>query len=144
MLQNYYQGGETYEIFSSQGAAANVNWKLKGCVKKQYERDIKGFCYGCDGMGKLIFPKEVGNRKKVGLVQNFLVIQANVGTGINIEVLLQDLESNHRRVFLSQNKVQKLTALHASLPFHPQRQVWNNIVIDLRSLVSIQLYNIID
>jgi hypothetical protein len=73
----------------------------------------------------------------LGLVQPYLVIQASITTHLVVELSLQDLHNNHRRVFLSTTKAPKVTALHASLPFHPKQAIWSNIVLDLSSLVLI-------
>jgi hypothetical protein len=43
MFQSYFQGGVACEIFSSQGAASNLSWRLNtSLIKKSYEKDLKG------------------------------------------------------------------------------------------------------
>jgi hypothetical protein len=52
-----YQGGASYELFSSQGKLYQ-NWKYqKSLIRKVYERSVKGFLFSVEGMGKLKFPK---------------------------------------------------------------------------------------
>ena len=91
-----WQGGAAFEILSCQGTSANLNWKLinKQFIKRQYEKDVKGYCITCDKIGKLCLPKDekqsgtkycisfhdLPNSPDVAyLVQPYLVLQIFVG-----------------------------------------------------------------
>jgi Protein of unknown function (DUF667) len=118
----------------------NAHWSVcKSSVKKLYDKDIKGYCYSCDGLGKVSFPKDP--KQRAYLVQNFLILQifAPVGSPISIELSISDLTQNHRRFFISSRiKESNVTALHASLPFNNLRRgIWNNVVFNMGELVLI-------
>ncbi|KAJ8326926.1 hypothetical protein QVD99_005311 [Batrachochytrium dendrobatidis] len=141
MFKNEYQGGPSFEIFSSQGSNTSLlQWKLhnKSSIKKQFEKDLKGYCYSCEGLGKLTFPKD--DRQKAYLIQSFLVLQICIpqGKAMSIELAVSDLNGNNRRFFLSSaHKEIKATALHCSIPLVvAKRGTWLNFCLDLVSLVS--------
>nr|KAJ3422154.1 hypothetical protein HK105_000938 [Polyrhizophydium stewartii] len=120
MLKNEFQGGPAFEIFSSQGSAQSLqHWKIhnKAFVKRQFEKDLKGFCHSCENLGKLSFPKD--ERQQAYLVQPFIVFQIYCATGqpLSIELCISDLSNNHRRFFFSTaHREIKTTALHCGIP----------------------------
>jgi len=62
LFASEYQGGPSFEVFSSQGSNPLANWKVsnqKG-VKKVYEKAVKGYVYTCHAgpANKLQLPKE--------------------------------------------------------------------------------------
>ncbi|KAL2913500.1 hypothetical protein HK105_206960 [Polyrhizophydium stewartii] len=141
MLKNEFQGGPAFEIFSSQGSAQSLqHWKIhnKAFVKRQFEKDLKGFCHSCENLGKLSFPKD--ERQQAYLVQPFIVFQIYCATGqpLSIELCISDLSNNHRRFFFSTaHREIKTTALHCGIPLAiVKRSMWLNLTIDLVSLIS--------
>ncbi|KAH6568005.1 hypothetical protein BASA60_008837 [Batrachochytrium salamandrivorans] len=143
MFKNEYQGGPSFEIFSSQGTAASLlQWKInnKRSITKfdPMSPEEQGFCHICEGLGRLSFPKD--ERQKAYLIQPFLVMQLYVPNGqpFSIELSVSDLNGNQRRFFLSTaHKEIKSTALHCGIPLGAiKRGVWLNICLDMASLVS--------
>ncbi|KAI9011203.1 hypothetical protein BC832DRAFT_590446 [Gaertneriomyces semiglobifer] len=141
MFKAAFQGGPSFEIFSSQGSASSVlHWKLssKSFIKRTYDPDLKGYCYSCEKLGKLSLPKD--DKQSVYLIQPYLCLQVFVPPGqpFSLELCITDLERNHRRFFLSTaHRDVKVTALHVTLPLSSLvRGMWLNFCIDLISLVS--------
>ncbi|KAJ3188817.1 hypothetical protein HDU85_004531 [Gaertneriomyces sp. JEL0708] len=141
MFKAAFQGGPSFEIFSSQGSASSVlHWKLssKSFIKRTYDPDLKGYCFSCEKLGKLSLPKD--DKQSVYLIQPYLCLQVFVPPGqpFAVELCITDLERNHRRFFLSTaHRDVKVTALHVTLPLSSLvRGMWLNFCIDLISLVS--------
>ncbi|KAJ3033232.1 hypothetical protein HK097_004931, partial [Rhizophlyctis rosea] len=141
MFKTDFQGGPAFEIFSSQGSGTPIlNWKLtsKSFIKRVYEKDLKGFCYHCEKLGKFSLPKD--DKQSVYLIQPYLVFQIFLPARehLSIELCISDLNHNHRRFFASTaSKDVKITALHVTLPLTVvKRGVWLNLCFDLSSLVS--------
>ncbi|KAI8930032.1 hypothetical protein BC831DRAFT_164348 [Entophlyctis helioformis] len=141
MFKNDFQGGPSFEVFSSQGSAQSLlNWKVlhKGFVKRQYEKNLKGFCHYCENLGRLTLPKD--DKQHAYLIQPFVVMQifSPAGQPLSIELLITDLNQNHRRFFISTaHRELKVTALHCGIPLvNIKRGVWINLCLDMVSLVS--------
>ena len=43
------QGGPHVEVFSAQGRDPVARWKLSGTIKKEYDRQVKGYVYVMEG-----------------------------------------------------------------------------------------------
>lgn len=57
------QGGPFVEIFSAQGKDPTHGWKVGSGIKREYEKDVKGFLYCLEGSTtttKLQLPKGKG------------------------------------------------------------------------------------
>ncbi|KAJ3265563.1 hypothetical protein HK104_006277 [Borealophlyctis nickersoniae] len=139
LVQEEEDGGPVFEVLSSQGTGAAMNWKFtaKSFIKRNYEKELKGFCYHCEKMGKMTLPKH--DKQSAYLIQPYVVFQLNVPLGeqLSIELCVSDLTQNHRRFFISTaSHHTKVTALHVTLPLPLLRGVWMNLCFDLTSLVS--------
>ncbi|ORY39914.1 hypothetical protein BCR33DRAFT_378244 [Rhizoclosmatium globosum] len=142
MFKSAFQGGPSFEVFSCQGSSSSamLNWRIvnKQFVHKEYEKDVKGYCFTCDKAGKLQLPKD--EKQSAYLIQPYLILQIFVGVAqhMTIEICVSDLNQSKRRFFISTAaKETKNTALHVTLPLgFLKRGVWLNLCFDLLSLVG--------
>ena len=76
--ESTFQGGVAVEVFGANGSNPVANWKVAGSVQKVYEKAVKGYVYRCDGgpSAKMQLPKD--DRRSLGLVQPYLVLQLHV------------------------------------------------------------------
>ncbi|KAI8620447.1 Cilia/flagella-associated protein 20/WDR90/C3orf67 [Chytriomyces sp. MP71] len=141
MFKSAFQGGPSFEVFSCQGSSSSaiLNWRIqnKQFVRKEYEKDVKGYCYSCEKSGKLSFPKD--DKQSAYLIQPYLILQTfvSVGQHMSLEICVSDLNQTKRRFFTSTAAREiKNTALHVTLPIgFMKRGVWLNLCFDLLSLV---------
>ena len=139
MYATAFQGGSCVEIFSAGGSKPASDWKIQG-AKKEFDKSVKGYVYAIDGgvMAKMQLPKE--EKKQLGLVQHYLVLQVflPLGQPISFEFGVTDQNKNKRRLFLSSSfKESVVNPLHARLPLIvPHRGVWLNLTFDLPDLLA--------
>jgi len=76
--ESTFQGGVAVDVFGANGSNPTANWKVAGAVQKVYEKAVKGYVYRCDGgpSAKMQLPKD--DRRSLGLVQPYLVLQLHV------------------------------------------------------------------
>lgn len=136
MYKTDYQGGPFVEIFSAQGKDPTHGWKVGSGIKREYEKDVKGFLYCLEGSTtttKLQLPK-------ANLVQRYLVFQLFVPRGkeFSFEIGIIDQRKNKRRLmFSSAQKDTHVTELHARIPLTVlRRHMWLNLCVDLVSIVG--------
>ncbi|KAJ3406382.1 hypothetical protein HDU80_011394 [Chytriomyces hyalinus] len=142
MFKSAFQGGPCFEVFSCQGSTSSalMNWRIhnKQFVKKEYEKDVKGYCFTCEKSGKLTLPKD--EKQSAYLIQPYLILQLYVGVAqhMSLEICVSDLNQSKRRFFLSTAaRETKITALHVTLPIgFIKRGMWLNLCFDLLSLVG--------
>ncbi|XP_023661231.2 protein CFAP20DC isoform X2 [Paramormyrops kingsleyae] len=144
MFKNEYQGGAVVDIFSAQGKDPVAKWKLHGgqsAISKVFDKEMKGFVYILEGSSqanKMQMPKD--NKIMLGLSQRFLVLQVYLplGKDFSTELIVTDLESLKRRLYLSTvHKEFTATPLHARIPLSSlKRSIWSNMCIDLMSLTG--------
>ena len=66
------------DVFSANGSNPTNNWKVVGAVQRVYDKAVKGYVYQCSGgpTAKMQLPKD--ERRSLGLVQPYLVLQLMV------------------------------------------------------------------
>ena len=83
------------EVFGANGSNPVANWKVAGSVQKVYEKAVKGYVYRCDGgpSAKMQLPKD--DRRSLGLVQPYLVLQLHVPEAkpFSLELSVSDAKS---------------------------------------------------
>ncbi|XP_062258775.1 uncharacterized protein C3orf67 homolog [Platichthys flesus] len=144
MFRSNYQGGAVVEVFSGQGKDPVAKWKLSGgssAVRKEYNKEVKGFVYCLEGSSQTVKMQMPENGKtSLGLLQRFLVLQLNVpqGKDFSIELVITDAEHMKGRLHLSTvHKELTATLLHARIPFvELKRDIWSTLCIDLVSFTA--------
>ncbi|CAB1438018.1 unnamed protein product [Pleuronectes platessa] len=144
MFRSNYQGGAVVEVFSGQGKDPVAKWKLSGgssAVRKEYNKEVKGFVYCLEGSSQTVKMQMPENGKtSLGLLQRFLVLQVNVpqGKDFSIELVITDAEHMKGRLHLSTvHKELTATLLHARIPFvELKRDIWSTLCIDLVSFTA--------
>lgn len=54
-----FQGGPSLEIFSTQGKNPVELWKVPSVgIKKDFDKNLKGYVYLCEGNGYMQYPKD--------------------------------------------------------------------------------------
>ncbi|XP_062593708.1 protein CFAP20DC-like [Saccostrea cucullata] len=136
MYKTDYQGGPFVEIFSAQGKDPLHGWKHSGGIRREYEKDVKGYLYCLEGSTtttKIQLPK-------ANLIQRYLVFQMFVPRGkeFSFEIGVIDQRKNKRRLmFSSAQKDIQANELHARIPLTiVRRHMWVNLCVDLVSVVG--------
>ena len=97
--ESTFQGGVAVEVFGANGSNPVANWKVAGSVQKVYEKAVKGYVYRCDGgpSAKMQLPKD--DRRSLGLVQPYLVLQLHVPEAkpFSLELSVTDTARSRRR-----------------------------------------------
>ena len=76
--ESTFQGGPTVEVLSASGSNPTSNWKLSGPVQRVYDKTVRGYIVKCDGRQNVRMQLPKDDRRSLGLVQPFLVLQINV------------------------------------------------------------------
>ena len=140
LFDNTYQGGAAVEVFSAHGSNPTANWKISGAVQRVYDKTVKGYVFQCEGgpSAKMQLPKD--ERRLLGLVQPYLVLQLTVPSQkpFALELSISDTTKARRRVLLSTSFREPVrTPLHTRLPLASlHREVWLNLTFDLFDLVG--------
>ena len=128
------------EVFSAHGSNPTANWKISGAVQRVYDKSVKGYVFQCEGgpSAKMQLPKD--ERRLLGLVQPYLVLQLTVPSQkpFALELSISDTSKARRRVLLSTSFREPVrTPLHTRLPLASlHREVWLNLTFDLVDLVA--------
>ncbi|XP_077430120.1 protein CFAP20DC isoform X2 [Vanacampus margaritifer] len=144
MFKHNYQGGAGVEVFSGQGKDPVAKWKLFGgqsAIRKEYDKEVKGFVYCLEGNSKTVKMQLPENGKmSLGLLQRFLAIQVNIpqGKDFSIELVITDVGHLKRRLYLSTvHKELSATLWHAKLPLSGvKRNIWTMLFVDLVSFTG--------
>ena len=140
LFETTYQGGPAVEVFSAHGSNPTANWKISGAVQRVYDKSVKGYVFQCEGgpSAKMQLPKD--ERRLLGLVQPYLVLQLTVPSQkpFALELSISDTSKARRRVLLSTSFREPVrTPLHTRLPLASlHREVWLNLTFDLVDLVA--------
>ena len=140
LFDTAYQGGAAVEVFSAGGSNPTSNWKVSGAVQRIYDKSVKGYVFQCDGgpSAKMQLPKD--ERRLLGLVQPYLVLQLSIPAAkpFALELSVSDTTRARRRVLVSTSFREPVrTPLHTRLPLAAvHRDVWLNLTFDLHSLVA--------
>ncbi|XP_054640897.1 uncharacterized protein C3orf67 homolog [Dunckerocampus dactyliophorus] len=144
MFKHNYQGGAVVEVFSGQGKDPVAKWKLCGgqsAIRKEYDKELKGFVYRLDGSSKTVKMQMPENGKmSLGLLQRFLAIQVNIppDKDFSVELLITDVGHLKRRLYLSTvHKDLSATLWHAKIPLAGvKRNIWTTLFVDLVSFTG--------
>ena len=137
---NHFQGGASVDVFDPKGSNPTQNWKLSGPVQKVYDKAVKGYIFHCDGgpNAKMQLPKD--DRRSLGLVQPYLVLQVCVSMTkpFALELSLTDTARARRRLLFSTSFREAVcTPLHTRVPLgEVQRGVWVNLTFDMADLTA--------
>ena len=140
LFDTTYQGGVSVEVFSAGGSNPTSNWKMSGAVQRVYDKSVKGYIFHCEGgpSAKMQLPKD--ERRLLGLVQPYLVLQLLVPASkpFALELSVSDTTRARRRVLLSTSFREPVrTSLHTRLPLAAiHRDIWLNLTFDLVALVA--------
>jgi hypothetical protein len=140
LFDNTFQGGAVVDVFGASGSNPTANWKVQGPVEKVYDKSVKGYVFRCEGgpSARMQLPKD--DRRTLGLVQPYLVLQICVPAGkpFALELSISDTARARRRVLLSTSFREPVrTPLHTRLPLAALvRDVWANLTLDLVDLVA--------
>ena len=139
-FDNVFQGGASVDVFGASGSNPLDKWKVSGAgVQKVYDKSVRGYVLRCDGDRPSIrMPKD--ERRSLGLVQPYLVLQVNVPAAkpFALELSVSDTAKARRRVLLSTSFREPVrTPLHTRLPLSAlHRDVWVDLTFDLVDLVA--------
>ncbi|XP_019751269.1 protein CFAP20DC isoform X1 [Hippocampus comes] len=144
MFKHNYQGGAGVEVFSAQGKDPVAKWKLCGsqsAIRKEYDKEVKGFVYCLEGSGKIVKMQMPENGKmSLGLLQRFLAIQVYIpqGKDFSMDLVITDAGHLKRRLCLSTvHKELSATLWHAKLPLAGvKRNIWTMLFVDLVSFTG--------
>eukprot|EP00736_Rhodelphis_marinus_P007339 Rmarinus@m.1217 len=141
LFEKDFQGGPFFEVFSTKGGNPLANWKIVGdSVKKEYDKDVKGYIFICDGgpNAKMQLPKNA--TKGMRLMQRFLILQVYLphDKPFTLELHVSDTSKSKRRIiFSSALKEPAVTPLHARVPInYVRRGVWINLAFDMPEVVA--------
>ena len=76
--ENVFQGGQAVEVFGASGSNPTERWRISGTVTKVYDKSVKGYVFRCDGGPSMRMQLPKDERRSLGLVQPYLVLQINV------------------------------------------------------------------
>ena len=139
MFDGTYQGGAAVDVFSAGGSNPTSNWKVSGQVQRVYDKSVKGYVFQCEGgaVAKMQLPKD--ERRLLGLMQPYLVLQLTVrDEAVRPRALhLRHHQGPSARPLLDELPRAVRTPLHTRLPLSSlQRDVWLNLTFDLVELVG--------
>ena len=99
LFEGVFQGGPAVDVFGASGSNPTSNWKVSGAVQRVYDKSVKGYVFCCEGgpSAKMQLPKD--DRRSLGLVQPFLVLQINVPATkpFALELSISDTSRSRRR-----------------------------------------------
>ena len=124
LFDSTFQGGPAVEVFGASGSNPTANWKVSGAVQRLYDKSVKGYVMRCEGgpSAKMQLPKD--DRRSLGLVQPYLVLQIQVPAAkpFAMELSLSDAARSRRRVLFSTSfREASRTPLHTRVPLNRLR-----------------------
>jgi hypothetical protein len=140
LFESVYQGGPSVEVFGTSGSNPLEKWKVSGAVRKVYDKQVRGFILSCEGGPAIRMQLPKDDRRSLGLVQPFVVLQLFLAEDKAFSFAMQVSDAahaRHRLLFSTSAREQASTPLHARIPLGGlPRGVWLNLVLDLAGLVA--------
>jgi len=141
MFSNYYQIGESIELFNSQDRALLSKWGFIGKCSKVYDPKLHTYemVLSIGNLSKMEIPK-TSKIKTLSLFQSFIVFQLYLFTSkqLTIEIAISDSTNAKRRlIFSTNNSDLAINQLHCRIPiFNFPIGRWVNFSVDILSFVS--------
>ena len=141
MFSNYYQIGESIELFNSQDKSLLSKWGFLGKCNKVYDPKLHTYemVLSVGNLSKMQIPKN-SKIKTLSLFQSFIVFQLYLFTSkqLTIEISISDSTNAKRRLIFSTNNLDlAINQLHCRIPlFKLPIGRWINLSIDILSFVS--------
>ena len=141
MFSNYYQIGESIELFNSQDKSLLSKWGILGKCSKVYDPKLHTYemVLSVGNLSKIQIPKN-SKIKILSLFQSFIVFQIYLFTSkqLTIEIAISDSTNAKRRLIFSTNNLDlAINQLHCRIPlFKLPIGRWINLSIDILSFVS--------
>ena len=141
MFSNYYQIGESIELFNSQDKSLLSKWGILGKCSKVYDPKLHTYemVLSVGNLSKIQIPKN-SEIKMLSLFQSFIVFQIYLFTSkqLTIEIAISDSTNAKRRLIFSTNNLDlAINQLHCRIPlFKLPIGRWINLSIDILSFVS--------
>ena len=141
MFSNYYQIGESIELFNSQDKSLLSKWGFLGKCSKVYDPKLHTYetVLSVGNLSKMEIPKS-SKIKTLSLFQSFIVFQIYLFTSkqLTIEIAISDSTNAKRRLIFSTNNLDlAINQLHCRIPiFKFPIGRWVNLSIDILSFVS--------
>ena len=141
MFSNYYQIGESIELFNSQDKSLLSKWGILGKCSKVYDPKLHTYemVLSVGNLSKIQIPKN-SKIKMLSLFQSFIVFQIYLFTSkqLTIEIAISDSTNAKRRLIFSTNNLDlAINQLHCRIPlFKLPIGRWINLSIDILSFVS--------
>ena len=141
MFSNYYQIGESVELFNSQDKSLLSKWGFQGKCSKVYDPKLHTYemVLSVGNLSKMEIPKS-SKIKTLSLFQSFIVFQLYLFTSkqLTIEISISDSTNAKRRLIFSTNNLDlAINQLHCRIPiFKFPIGKWVNFSIDILSFVS--------
>ena len=141
MFSNYYQIGESIELFNSHDNSLLSKWGFIGKCSKVYDPRLHTYemVLSVGNLSKMEIPKTT-KIKTLSLFQSFIVFQLYLFTSkqLTIEIAISDSTNAKRRlIFSTNNSDLAINQLHCRIPiFKMPIGRWINLSIDILSFVS--------
>ena len=140
MFSNYYQIGESIELFNSQDKSLLSKWGILGKCSKVYDPKLHTYemILSVGNLSKIQIPKN-SKIKMLSLFQSFIVFQIYLFTSkqLTIEIAISDSNAKRRLIFSTNNLDLAINQLHCRIPlFKLPIGRWINLSIDILSFVS--------
>ena len=141
MFSNYYQIGESIELFNSQDRTLLSKWGFIGKCSKVYDPKLHTYemVLSIGNLSKMEIPK-TSKIKTLSLFQSFIVFQLYLFTSkqLTIEIAISDSTNAKRRlIFSTNNSDLVINQLHCRIPiFKFPIGRWVNFSVDILSFVS--------
>ena len=141
MFSNYYQIGESIELFNSQDRTLLSKWGFIGKCSKVYDPKLRTYemVLSIGNLSKMEIPK-TSKIKTLSLFQSFIVFQLYLFTSkqLTIEIAISDSTNAKRRlIFSTNNSDLAINQLHCRIPiFNFPIGRWVNFSVDILSFVS--------
>ena len=141
MFSNYYQIGESIELFNSQDKSLLSKWGFNGKCSKVYDPKLHSYemVLSIGNLSKMEIPKS-SKIKTLSLFQSFIVFQIYLFTSkqFTIEIAISDSTNAKRRlIFSTNNSDLAINQLHCRIPiFKFPIGRWVNFSVDILSFVS--------
>ena len=120
MFSNYYQIGESIELFNSQDKSLLSKWGFLGKCNKVYDPKLHTYemVLSVGNLSKMQIPKN-SKIKTLSLFQSFIVFQLYLFTSkqLTIEISISDSTNAKRRLIFSTNNLDlAINQLHCRIP----------------------------
>ena len=141
MFSNYYQIGESLELFNSHDKSLSSKWGFIGKCSKVYDPNLHNYemVLSVGNLSKMEIPKN-SRIKTLSIFQSFIVFQLYLYTSkqLTIEIAISDSTNAKRRLIFSTNNLDlAINQLHCRIPiFKFPIGRWVNFSIDILSFVS--------